>query len=121
MLMYRRRAECNINSLSAEMVPRFLLEEIKQQAEEAKAKQAEALAKKQELAVNVYHGSRAVCLSLDRQAEWGAVRTRVLEELGGLEGVGVESADCWRLRTIKFLHDDYPDEVMEDEVGLTML
>ena len=115
MLMYRRRAECNINELSAEMVPAPLLEEIKQQAEETKAKQAEALAKKQELAVNVYHGSRAVCLSLDRQAEWGAVRQRVLDELGGLEGVGVESADCWRLRTIKFLHDDYPDEVMEDE------
>ena len=38
-----------------------------------------------------------------------------LELLGGLEGLGIASNDEWRLRTIKFLHDDCADEILDDD------
>ncbi len=118
MVMYRRKDEAsNIQELTKEMVPARVLEEIDRQAKEKAEKDAEAAAIKAQLALNVYSASRVACLSLARSTSWGSVKAQALEQLGGLEGIGLDasSQDCWRMRTIKFLHDDCADEILDDD------
>lgn len=119
MVMYRRKDDAaNINVLTDKMVPANVVEEMQTQEKQKKEKDAEAAAIKAQLALSVYFDSRVACLSLPRSTAWGEVKEKVLEQMGGYEGLGLpaeSSKDCWRLRTIKFLHDDCADEILEDE------
>ena len=123
MVMYRRKDDnANINVMTQDMVPARVLEEMETQAAEKAAKDKEAAALKAQLPVSVYFGSRVAVLSLPRSTAWGSVKEQVLEQLGGLDGLGIASNDEWRLRTIKFLHDDCADEILDDddETGRTL-